>query len=265
MSLEVRRSVKLDGPARATAFVVLLALATVVLSVTPTVSTAPENQTFSRELASNGDPAAEMVFVPSGPFVMGSTLGEINAVRQRYGGSRTLYESEYPRRTIQLEEFYIDRTEVTQEQYRKFVAETGREVPFVDREWAAAFNWVGGTYPDGLGDHPVVLVSYFDAEAYCEWAGKELPTETEWEKAAVDGLLPTPGAVWEWTATPFHPYPGFAADPYEDYSAPWFHDHRVLRGGSWATRARLVHPRFRNFYLPHRHDPFAGFRTCALP
>ena len=61
-----------------------------------------------------------------------------------------------------------DRTEVTQEQYRKFVVETGREVPFVDREWAAAFNWMEGTYPNGLGDHPVVLVSYFDAEAYCE-------------------------------------------------------------------------------------------------
>jgi iron(II)-dependent oxidoreductase len=77
------------------------------------------------------------------------------------------------------------------------------------------------------------------------------------------GLDAIPGAVWEWTATPFAPFPGFAADPYADYSAPWFQTHRVLRGGSWATRARLTHPRFRNFYVPSRHDPFAGFRSCA--
>jgi iron(II)-dependent oxidoreductase len=72
------------------------------------------------------------------------------------------------------------------------------------------------------------------------------------------------GNVWEWTASAFAPYPGFAADPYVDYSVPWFGDHRVLRGGSFATRSRLVHPRFRNFYKPERADPFVGFRTCAL-
>jgi len=71
------------------------------------------------------------------------------------------------------------------------------------------------------------------------------------------------GDVWEWTASEFSPYPGFAPDPYAEYSAPWFGDHRVLRGGSWATRSRLVHCRFRNFYRPERHDVFAGFRTCA--
>lgn len=200
MSLGVRGSVRLDGPALATAFVVLLALGAAVLSVMPATVTAPESQTFSRESASNGDPpAAEMVLVPSGPFLMGSTLGEINTVRQRYGGSCTIYESEYPRHTVRMEAFYIDRTEVTQEQYRKFVAETGREVPFVDREWATVFNWVGGTYPNGLGDHPVVLVSYFDAEAYCHWAGKEVPTEAEWEKAArgTDGRAYPWGKRWD--------------------------------------------------------------------
>jgi iron(II)-dependent oxidoreductase len=76
--------------------------------------------------------------------------------------------------------------------------------------------------------------------------------------------LPGRGQVWEWTSTPFAPYPGFAADPYEDYSQPWFGTHHVLRGGCFFTRKRLVHERFRNFYMPHRRDPFAGMRTCAL-
>ena len=76
------------------------------------------------------------------------------------------------------------------------------------------------------------------------------------------GLQHILGNVWEWTATPFAPYPGFVPDPYAEYSAPWFGDHRVLRGGSFATRSRLVHARFRNFYRPARHDAFAGFRTC---
>ena len=72
------------------------------------------------------------------------------------------------------------------------------------------------------------------------------------------------GGVWEWTSSPFEPYPGFHADPYKDYSEPWFGTHRVMRGGSFFTRERLVHPRFRNFYRPERADAFAGFRTCAL-
>jgi iron(II)-dependent oxidoreductase len=72
------------------------------------------------------------------------------------------------------------------------------------------------------------------------------------------------GGVWEWTASPFAPYPGFETDAYAEYSAPWFHTHGVLRGGCFATRSRLVHSRWRNFYLPHRNDVFAGFRTCAL-
>jgi gamma-glutamyl hercynylcysteine S-oxide synthase len=72
------------------------------------------------------------------------------------------------------------------------------------------------------------------------------------------------GDVWEWTGTTFAPFPGFEADPYRDYSAPWFGSHRVVRGASFATRARMKHPKYRNFYLPARDDIFVGFRTCAL-
>jgi iron(II)-dependent oxidoreductase len=69
------------------------------------------------------------------------------------------------------------------------------------------------------------------------------------------------GNVWEWTASAFLPYPGFTADPYKEYSAPWFGTHKVLRGGCWATRSRLLRNTWRNFYRPERRDIFAGFRT----
>jgi iron(II)-dependent oxidoreductase len=72
------------------------------------------------------------------------------------------------------------------------------------------------------------------------------------------------GNVWEWTASDFLPYPGFTVDPYKEYSQPWFGNHKVLRGGCWATRSRLLRNTWRNFYLPERRDIWAGFRTCAM-
>jgi EgtB-related family protein len=118
---------------------------------------------------------------------------------------------------------------------------------------------------------PMVHVSLAEAEAYCRWVGRRLPTESEWEFAARNGggdarerHAPMIGGVWEWTATPFAPYPGFTPDPYRDYSQPWFHTHQVLRGGSFATTARIATNRYRNFYMPERSDMFAGFRTCAV-
>jgi iron(II)-dependent oxidoreductase len=71
------------------------------------------------------------------------------------------------------------------------------------------------------------------------------------------------GNVWEWTASDFAPYPGFVPDMYADYSQPWFGTHKVLRGGCWVTRARLLRNSWRNFYPPDRRDVWAGFRTCA--
>lgn len=70
------------------------------------------------------------------------------------------------------------------------------------------------------------------------------------------------GNVWEWTASPFVPYPGFEPDVYAEYSQPWFNTHRVLRGGCFASKHRLVHSRFRNFATPERCDMFVGFRTA---
>jgi iron(II)-dependent oxidoreductase len=122
-----------------------------------------------------------------------------------------------------------------------------------------------GRWIDVQPDLPAMNLSCFEAEAYCAWAGRRLPTEAEWERAAVRaGTALHWGEVWEWTASPFEAYPGFVAHPYRDYSMPWFGSRRVLRGGSFATQPRMKHPRYRNFFVPGRNDVFAGFRTCAI-
>jgi len=72
------------------------------------------------------------------------------------------------------------------------------------------------------------------------------------------------GNAWEWTEDTFGPYPGFTPDMYEDYSQPLFGNTKVLRGGAWTTRGRMIHNTWRTYYGPERNDVFAGFRTCAL-
>ncbi|MGZ5042180.1 MAG: selenoneine synthase SenA [Usitatibacter sp.] len=178
------------------------------------------------------------------------------------------FDNERTAHRVAVAPFSIASAPVTQGEYARFVEASGSAPPRYWKEegggWSArSFDRRVPIEPGA----PMMHVSLDEARAYCRWAGRRLPTESEWEFAAIhdEGALEQmTGAVWQWTSTPFAPYPGFRADAYREYSQPWFHTHFVLRGGSFATTPRIASPRYRNFYLPSRGDMFAGFRTCAV-
>jgi iron(II)-dependent oxidoreductase len=169
-----------------------------------------------------------------------------------------VFDNEKWSHPVVLEPFRMARGCVTNAEYGEFV-QAGGNPP---RYWRSGEVRRFDRWVPRVPDEPVMHVSWHDAQAYCKFANRRLPTEPEWEFAALHGLGGT-GGVWEWTASPFLPYPGFVRDPYQEYSEPWFGTHKVLRGGSFATPARIARPKFRNFYTPERADIFAGFRTCA--
>ncbi len=187
-------------------------------------------------------------------------------------GARTFsFDNEKPALSVQLEPFAIDARVVTAAEFATFVTSAAFSDP---RLWSTEGNLWREARPmtdvDSRHDFAAMHVSYFEAEAYCRWKNRRLPTEAEWECAATSSaaFFASTGHGWEWTATPFAPYPGFQAERYREYSEPWFHSHgvryQVLKGGSFVTHPRLKYPQYRNFYTPDRSDMFCGFRTCAI-
>ncbi len=272
------------------------------------------------ELSGTAAPTAEAgpwpgdVRVAGGRFVLGAEPG----------AEPFVFDNEKWGHGVEVQPFAIARAAVTAGEFAAFVEAGAYAEPnlwgpagWAWRQAAAAEHplyWRRGA--DGwerrrfdrwepLRPHqPVMHVSWYEAEAYCRWAGRRLPTEAEWELAAAGtpkrrfpwgdeaadgsqarldaaGLAPADvgaypagdsaagcrqmlGNTWEWTADDFGPFPGFVVDPYKEYSVPWFGDHKVLRGGCWVTRGRMLRNTWRNFYRPDRRDVWSGFRTCAL-
>jgi iron(II)-dependent oxidoreductase len=255
------------------------------------------------------------VLIPGGPFTMG-TSAEPWAL-----------DNERPAHPVTVPGFYLDTTPVANAAYAEFIADGGYDDP---RWWSPAgwdhrqkaglaaplywrregSGWVrtrfGVTEPVPPAE-PVMHVCWYEAQAYAAWAGRRLPTEAEWEKAARydpatgrsrrfpwgDGnptpdranlgqrhLQPAPagsypqgaspagvrqliGDVWEWTASDFLPYPGFAAWPYREYSAVFFgSEYKMLRGGAFGVAPVACRGTFRNWDYPIRRQIFAGFRTA---
>lgn len=236
-----------------------------------------------------------MVHVDKGEFIMGSDQIDKEAKGLQYGFTRPLYANEHPRHNVMLDGFYIDTTEVTNGKYKEFVAATGRKPPIY---------WAEPTYieiEDKMSAYPVTYVTWHDADAYCKWRKKRLPTEKEWEKTArgtdgrefpwgdefdikkanalgeYGGLGPAgkfpegtspygavdmAGNVWEWTADWYKQYPGGDFSD-EDYGEKF----KVVRGGGWGGVGHYslqiyVRTSYRNVAPPDRGFDDLGFR-CA--
>lgn len=259
--------------------------------------------------------------IPGGTFLLGADRD-----------TGFVHDNEKWAHPVRVEPFALARAQVTQAEYAAFVDDGGyqrRELWDVDGwEWrrrAAAEHpvyWLRGYGGWQRRDfdqwvplephRPVSHVCWYEAVAYARWAGRRLPTEAEWEAAALaepdgaGGLEPATrrfpwgsepastqranldwrhmgtadvaaypsgdsafgcrqliGNLWEWTASTFAAYPGFEQDVYRDNSVPSFGSRKVLRGGAWATRARLARGTIRNYFTPDRRDVLAGFRTAA--
>jgi len=231
-----------------------------------------------------------MVLIPAGEFLMGSEDAEAQP-------------DEQPVHQVFLPAYYIDRYEVTNMHYQRFVLATGRPAPFVDRPWAEPYNWKGSAYPEGKGNFPVVLVSWEDAQAYAGWIGKRLPTEAEWEKAARGVLarrkFPN-GDTLEMSNANYNkgffrdkemkPVGSFEPNSFGLYDIAgnvwewcrdWYEDtyyknslkqdpqgppegvYRVCRGGSWVNDTNFLRCSQRGKNAPDSRSHVTGFR-CAL-
>ncbi|MBL8234440.1 MAG: formylglycine-generating enzyme family protein [Bryobacterales bacterium] len=232
------------------------------------------------------DPTIEMAQIPAGEFTMGRTrLTPDDKTTMR---PRVLLDDR-PDHKVHIGAFQLDRTEVTHAHYEKFVKATNRRPPY---------HWLNGVMPPEAAQWPVYNVDWDDANAYCVWAGKRLPTEAEWERAARGGreglnypwgdkadpklaLYNTPngaqkvaqfppndfglfdmaGSVSEWTADWFdREY--YLRSPAANPKGPENGSYRVIRGGAWSDGPARITVFFRNWVRPNHRTPNLGFR-CA--
>ncbi len=184
--------------------------------------------------------------------------------RMGWQGAGFAFDNELQGHTVELPGFEIDSAPVSWQQYlASQPAALPRYVRRADTPSGYEAQRFGQWLPLDL-NASAVHISHHEATAWCHWAGRSLPSEAQWECAALAQAGFAWGSVWEWTSSPFTAYPGFVPHPYADYSAPWFHSRRVLKGACNATAPRMAHPRYRNFFTPERNDIFAGFRSCRL-
>lgn len=199
-------------------------------------------------------------------------------------GDGFAFDNELPGLDVELAPFTIDAQAVRWAEFLPFVEAGGYAQP---QWWSdAGARWLAtqpqehpgalrrhdGAWQQWTGErwHPVDAqqaachLTLHEAQAWCRWAGRRLPTEEQWECAVhAAGERFRWGDVWEWTASAFAPFPGFEPHPYRDYSAPWFDGRPVLKGASHCTQPRMRHPKYRNFFQADRRDVPTGFRTCA--
>ncbi|MGA1211304.1 MAG: selenoneine synthase SenA [Burkholderiaceae bacterium] len=207
-----------------------------------------------------------------------------------FQGEGFCFDNECPKKTVQLQAFEIDSKPVSWEDYLAFIEDDGyrRRDLWTEEGWLWLAAQVSQNKNERIGPrylqfqsgawmyqnfgqleplrlHQVARhLSYFEAQAWCRWKNRRLPSEAEWEWAAHQPGFEF-GEVWEWTSSPFLPLcslANFQCHPYQDYSYPWFDGRPVLKGHSLATPERLRHRKFRNFFTPERNDIFVGFRSA---
>ena len=200
-----------------------------------------------------------------------------------FDGDGYCFDNERPAHQIYLRPVRIARSLVTNAQWLDFIADGGYATPslWLSDGWAAvqAEGWEAPGYwrkVDGIShvltlaglrpvepSAPVCHVSYYEADAFARWMGKDLPTEQEWEVAAREGLLHDAfGIVWQWTRSAYAPYPGYRAAPgaLGEYNGKFMVNQMVLRGASQVTPVGHSRPSYRNFFYPPSRWQFSGLR-----
>jgi len=217
------------------------------------------------------------------PLALIKNISHINSGDYYIGGEWPFsLDKELPSHEIQLDDFFIANTPITNAQYLLFIEDNGYKNKnfWTDAAWQWRESnkilhpeywsqnkhkqWYGinhmGPYELNSND-PVYGISHHEASAFAKWAGARLPHEHEWETAARLELIKCTTSVWEWCSNPLYPYKGFKFFPYEDQLPPGFDNkHYVLKGASPHTRPEIKRASFRNAYQPHQRHIFAGLR-----